>query len=111
MAALSAAAKATAREKFPAVTRDIAAILPRTLGFGEIERVVLAAGESLLAGIAPFDIFTDDSGAKVAADRKSLAFSLTFRSPERTLTTDEVNAACDRLRGRLRDELGIEFRE
>jgi len=101
----------TPSPKFPAVTRDIAAILPRTLGFGEIERVVLEAGESLLAGIAPFDIFTDDSGAKVAADRKSLAFSLTFRSPERTLTTDEVNAACDRLRGRLRDELGIEFRE
>jgi phenylalanyl-tRNA synthetase beta chain len=101
----------TPSPKFPAVTRDIAAVLPRALGFGEVERVVQAAGEPLLVGIAPFDIFTDDSGAKLPADRKSLAFSLTFRSVERTLTTDEVNAACDRLRGRLRDELGIEFRE
>jgi phenylalanyl-tRNA synthetase beta chain len=97
--------------KFPAITRDIAAILPRELGFGEVERVVAEAKEPLLAGVMPFDIFTDDSGAKLAADRKSLAFSLTFRSPERTLTTDEVNAACDRLRSRLREQLGIEFRE
>jgi phenylalanyl-tRNA synthetase beta subunit len=36
---------------------------------------------------------------------------LTFRSPERTLTAEEVNAACDRLRARLREQLGIEFRE
>ncbi len=97
--------------KFPAITRDIAALLPRALGFGEVERVVREAREPLLAGLAPFDIFTDDSGMKLAADRKSLAFSLTFRSPERTLTADEVNAACDRLRGRLREQLGIEFRE
>ncbi len=97
--------------KFPATTRDIATVLPRTLGFGEVERVVCEAKEPLLAGVVPFDIFTDDSGAKLPADRKSLAFSLTFRSPERTLTTDEVNAACDRLKGRLREQLGIEFRE
>ncbi|MDD5200464.1 MAG: phenylalanine--tRNA ligase subunit beta [Terrimicrobiaceae bacterium] len=97
--------------RFPAVARDIAAVLPRSLAFGEIQRIVRASGEPLLADIEPFDIFTDDSGAKLPADRKSLAFSLTFRSPERTLTADEVNAACDRLRGRLRDELGIEFRE
>jgi phenylalanyl-tRNA synthetase beta chain len=93
------------------VTRDLAAVMPRSVGFGEVERVVKTAGEPLLAGLAPFDIFTDDSGVKLPADRKSLAFSLTFRSPERTLTTEEVNAACDRLRSRLRGELGIEFRE
>ena len=97
--------------KFPATVRDVAAVLPRALGFGEVERVVREANEPLLAGLEPFDIFTDDSGVKLPADRKSLAFSLTFRSPERTLTADEVNAACDRLKGRLREQLGIEFRE
>ncbi len=97
--------------KFPAITRDIAAVLPRSLGFGEVERVVRDAGEPLLADLEPFDIFTDERGEKLPADRKSLAFSLTFRSPERTLTTEEINAACDRLRGRLREQLGIEFRE
>jgi phenylalanyl-tRNA synthetase beta chain len=97
--------------KFPAISRDIAAVLPRALGFGEVERVVREANEPLLAEVAPFDIFTDDSGVKLPADRKSLAFSLTFRSSGRTLTADEVNAACDRLKGRLREQLGIEFRE
>lgn len=97
--------------KFPAVTRDIAAVLPRTLAWGEIAAVLAGAGEPLLAGVGPFDVFTDDSGVRLAPDRKSLAFSLTFRSPERTLTTEEVNAACDRLKGRLREQLGVEFRE
>ena len=97
--------------KFPAVTRDIAAVLPRQVGFGEVVDILRSAKEPLLAGIEPFDIFTDDTGVKLPIDRKSLAFSLTFRSSERTLTTDEVNAACDRLRGRLREQLGIEFRE
>jgi phenylalanyl-tRNA synthetase beta chain len=97
--------------KFPAVTRDIAAVLPRQVGYGEVVDILQSAKEPLLAGIEPFDIFTDDTGVKLPIDRKSLAFSLTFRSSERTLTTDEVNAACDRLRGRLREQLGIEFRE
>ncbi|MGH8047071.1 MAG: phenylalanine--tRNA ligase subunit beta [Chthoniobacterales bacterium] len=100
-----------AAAKFPAITRDIAAVLPRTLGFGEVERVVREANEPLLEAISPFDIFTDDTGTKLPTDRKSLAFSLTFRSPERTLTADEVNVSCDRLKGRLREQLGIEFRE
>ncbi len=97
--------------KFPGTTRDIAAVLPRELPWGELRRVLREAEEPLLAGVEPFDIFTDDSGAKLPADRKSLAFSLTFRSPERTLTTEEVNAAADRLKSRLREQLGIEFRE
>jgi phenylalanyl-tRNA synthetase beta chain len=97
--------------RFPAMTRDMAAVLPRALGYGEVERVVREANEPLLADTTPFDIFTDDTGVKLPVDRKSLAFSLTFRSPERTLTADEVNATCDRLKGRLREQLGIEFRE
>ena len=97
--------------KFPAVTRDVAAVLPRALAWAEVSAVLAEAREALLAAVEPFDIFTDDTGVKLPADRKSLAFSLTFRCAERTLTTEEVNAACDRLKGRLRERLGVEFRE
>lgn len=97
--------------KFPSITRDLAAIVPREMAFGSIEGAIHAAKEPLLAGLQVFDVFTDDSGERLAADRKSVAFSLTFRSPERTLTADEVNAASDRLKSRLREVLGLEFRE
>ena len=58
-----------------------------------------------------WDLFTDPKGEKIPADKKSLAVSLSFRSPERTLTADEVNAATDRIRAALRAKAGIEFRE
>jgi phenylalanyl-tRNA synthetase, beta subunit, non-spirochete bacterial len=97
--------------KFPAVTRDFAVVVPRDMAFGTIEAAVHAAQEPLLAGMQVFDVFADDTGAKLPADRKSLAFSLTFRSPERTLTAEEVTAACDRLKAGLRSQLGVDFRE
>lgn len=97
--------------KFPAVTRDFAVVAPRDMAFGSIEAAVHAVREPLLAGLQVFDVFTDDTGAKLPADRKSLAFSLTFRSPERTLTAEEVTAACDRLKAGLRSQLGVDFRE
>ncbi|MGC1480073.1 MAG: phenylalanine--tRNA ligase subunit beta [Chthoniobacterales bacterium] len=97
--------------KFPAVSRDIAAILPTEIAWAEVESCVRGAREELLESVHLFDVFADPSGEKLDASRKSLAFSLTFRSAERTLTTDEINAVCDRLKLRMRSELPIEIRE
>jgi len=97
--------------KFPAVTRDVAAIVPSAQAWESIRAAIAGANEALLESADLFDVFTDPSGAQIPADRKSLAFSLTFRSPERTLTADEINAACGRLKDRLRTSLPIEFRE
>jgi len=65
----------------------------------------------LLAGAALFDLFADPSGEKLPADRKSLAYSLTYRSSQRTLTAEEVNAAHARIKDRLKAELNVAFRE
>jgi phenylalanyl-tRNA synthetase beta chain len=73
--------------------------------------VLRSAGESLLTDVELFDVFTDPTGVRVPADRKSIAYSLTYRSPERTLTTDEVNAAHARLKERLKSQLGVSPRE
>ncbi len=97
--------------KYPTVSRDVAAVLPVDTAWSEVESCVRSGGEDLLESIHLFDVFADPSGEKLDADRKSLAFSLTFRSAERTLTTDEVNAVCDRLKNRMKSELPIEFRE
>ena len=97
--------------KFPASTRDIAMTAPLDLPFSKVRETVEAAKEPLVASIELFDLFTDPTGEKLPTDRKSLAISLTFRSPERTLTTDEINAAMDRLKKTLKEVLAVDFRE
>jgi len=97
--------------RYPAVTRDIAIVLPKSTPYECITDVLLSAGESLLISITPFDIFTDSTGEKLPIDRKSVAVSLMFRSSERTLTNEEVTATEERLKQRLITKLGVEFRE
>ena len=56
-------------------------------------------------------VFTDAQGIRVPADAKSLAYSLTYRAADRTLTADEVNAAHSRLKQKITSELGVTARE
>jgi phenylalanyl-tRNA synthetase beta chain len=97
--------------RFPATSRDIAMLVPLTLKHEAIAATLAKAKEPLLAGVELFDVFTDATGAKVPSDKKSLAYSLTYRSPERTLTADEVNAVHTKLKERLKTELGVALRE
>jgi phenylalanyl-tRNA synthetase beta chain len=97
--------------RFPAVTRDIAVIADATVPHARIEEILRSANEPLLADIQLFDLFSDPAGIRVPAGQKSLAYSLTYRSAERTLTADEVNAAHARLKERLKAALNVSFRE
>jgi len=97
--------------RFPATSRDIAFLAPLDLQHDVIGATLAKANEPLLANVELFDVFMDATGEKVAADKKSLAYSLTYRSPERTLTTDEVNIAHNKLKDRLKTDLGILLRE
>ena len=102
---------ASALPKFPTSSRDIAFLAPLDLKYGSVQSAVHALKEPLLEGIHLFDLFTDSKGIKIPADKKSLAIALTFRSSERTLTADEVNAATDRIKATLRESLGVDLRE
>jgi phenylalanyl-tRNA synthetase beta chain len=97
--------------RFPATARDIALLAPLTLAHTQIEQTLRTAKEPLLAEIELFDVFADPTGARIPADKKSVAYSLTYRSPERTLTADEVNAAHARLKDRLKTALAVTLRE
>lgn len=93
---------------FPAVMRDVAIVAPETLANGEIVRAINKAAPKILTGVTLFDIFKP----KTLGDAKrSLAYSLEFRSPERTLTDDEVNAAFDKILAALKKLPGVEVRE
>ncbi len=97
--------------RFPAITRDIALLAPAELPHGTIVSTLLSANEPLLARVELFDVFTDPSGEKVPVDKKSLAYSLTYRASDRTLVADEVNAAHARLKERLQTKAGVQLRE
>ena len=80
--------------RFPSSTRDVAFEVARDFAHGQIEDFFAKQiKEPLLAGVVLFDVFTDDTGARLAADRKSLAYSLTYRDAGRTLEAKEVDAA------------------
>jgi phenylalanyl-tRNA synthetase beta chain len=72
------------------VIQDIAVVVDDELPAAEVERAVRAAGGDLLDAVELFDVY---SGDQVGEGRKSLAMRLQFRSPERTLTDEDVAAA------------------
>ncbi|MEI6349468.1 MAG: phenylalanine--tRNA ligase subunit beta [Verrucomicrobiota bacterium] len=109
--AASARVSFTELPKFPAVTRDIAMLAPVEVPHARIEAVLRSASEPLLVGVELFDVFTDETGQRIPADKKSVAYALTYRSQERTLTADEVAAVHNRLKERLKAELAVNFRE
>jgi phenylalanyl-tRNA synthetase beta chain len=98
-------------ERFPAVTRDIAFVAPRSMHWGDVVATLNSAREPLLVDVQVFDLFIDPSGQKIPADKKSLACSLTYRASDRTLTQDEVNEVHQQLKKRLIDDLGVNLRE
>ena len=92
---------------FPGVKRDLALVAPVTLSNGEIVKVITKAAPKSLTGVTLFDIFKPKN---LEDGKRSLAYSLEFRSPERTLTDDEVNAACEKIMTVLKNTLGVEVR-
>ena len=98
-------------DRFPASSRDIAMIVPETLSHAEVERVIAAANEPLVQRVQLFDLFSGREGSSVGSGKKSLAYTLTYRDRNRTLTNDEVNVVHTRIRERLKSELGAELRE
>ena len=97
--------------RFPSVTRDIAMIVPRTVTHENIYAAILRVPEPLLERVELFDVFSGKDAEQLGPERKSLAYTLTYRDKSRTLTSDEVTAAHSRIRQRLQSELGAELRE
>jgi phenylalanyl-tRNA synthetase beta chain len=92
---------------FPAVYQDLAVVVPATTPAGEVRAAVLAGGGELLAAAEVFDLY---EGEQVGAERKSLALSLEFRAPDRTLTDEEVTGLREKIKEKL-DEIGGSLRE
>ena len=73
--------------KFPSIEKDLAFVVDKNITSLEIEKVIKKTGGKLLTDINVFDVYVGD---KVGTDKKSIAYNLTFRDNNRTLTEDEV---------------------
>jgi phenylalanyl-tRNA synthetase beta chain len=98
-------------DKFPAVTRDIAMIVPEGLSHEKVLTTILDANEPLLASVELFDVFSGNEEQNFGAEKKSLAYALTYRHKTRTLTNDEITVVHAKIRERLQRELEVELRE
>ena len=98
--------KYTGIAKYPAISRDISLVVPRSILVGEIEDVISQNGGSILESFNLFDIYEGD---QIEDGYKSIAYSLTFRDKERNLVDDEVNKAMERIL-KLLEEKNIRIR-
>ena len=97
----------TAPSRFPSVERDLAIIVPIETQAREVEEAIRRHGGPLLRDVALFDIYR---GQPLAETDKSLAYRLTLRDDERTLTDAELDEAVARVVSGLTDDLGARFR-
>lgn len=93
--------------QFPSVSRDVAFVAPLDLSNQQVLDFIHGLKLPHLETVSLFDIFVSDS---LGNNKKSMAYSLTFRSDERTLTDDEINALYEKVRSSLANDLKVELR-
>ncbi|MHB8793233.1 MAG: phenylalanine--tRNA ligase subunit beta [Thermoleophilia bacterium] len=92
---------------FPASFQDIAVVVDEKTAAEEVIKVVREAGSPLLRDARVFDTYTGD---QVGEGKKSIALGLEFRSPERTLTDEDVDGARGAILAALGEKLGATLR-
>ena len=92
---------------FPPVFLDLAFVVADSVTDAELEAAIRESAGDLLEGLRLFDVYT---GPQVGAGRKSLAYSLTLRAPDRTLSGEEAGAVRDRVVAFVGSAHGAELR-
>lgn len=94
--------------QFPAVARDAAFVVDESVTNEKLMQCMTSAGGKLLEGVQLFDVYRDEE--RIGAGKKSMAYSLTYRAADRTLTSEEVDKAHDRLVKKVSNATGAEQR-
>ncbi|MBQ6551850.1 MAG: phenylalanine--tRNA ligase subunit beta [Lachnospiraceae bacterium] len=92
--------------KYPAVSRDLAMVVEKSILVGDIEEVIEAKAGDILESLAVFDVY---EGGQIMMGYKSVAFNLVFRAKDHTLQEEEITRAMDSVLSGLKD-MGIELR-
>ena len=99
--------RAKSLPRYPGIERDLAVVVEDHLAAAALLATINEAGGEILESARPFDEYR---GAQVSDGHKSVAFALTFRSPERTLTDAEVDKVMAEIRIALEKKHGATFR-
>lgn len=94
--------------KFPSMQRDIAMLVKDEVNVKEIEKIIKEKGGKLLDSVNLFDVY---KGEQIEKGYKSVAYSISFRSNEKTLTDEEVNAPMKKILKELEDKLQAQLRD
>lgn len=94
--------------RYPAITQDIALVVDEEIPAGRVHQLIMEAGDALLTEVRLFDLYR---GAPIPQGKKSLAYSLTYRATDHTLTVEEVMKIQERIASRLYEAIGARLRE
>ncbi len=94
--------------EFPPVSVDLAFVVDEDVTNERLVQSITSAGGKLLADVRLFDVYRDDT--RVGLGKKSMAYALTFRAPDRTLTGEEVDGAIAKLKKKVAGATGAEVR-
>ena len=93
--------------RYPAVARDIALLVPVTVDATQVQDLIIACGGGLITEFALFDVY---EGEQIPENYRSLAYSLIFQAPDRTLRDEEIQGILEKLEERLATELSVQIR-
>ncbi len=93
--------------KYPSIERDMAIILPKDMEYAKIHEVIKEFSNNMVVGFRIFDIF---EGIQIGNDVKSVALSLTYQNPEKTMTDEEVSQIHNSIVDQLVNKLGARLR-
>lgn len=93
--------------RYPSITRDIALVVGKEAIVGDLKAIITEAGGKLLTNVTVFDLYEGD---RMEAGKKSIAFSLKYQDPEKTLTDEEVTSAHDKVLAAVKEKAGAELR-
>lgn len=99
--------KYTPLPKYPSVTRDIAIVVDEEIMAKDIEKIIRENGKNIVESIKLFDVY---KGGQIEKDKKSVAYSITYRSHERTLTDEDVSKVHDKIVEKLKENLNAALR-
>jgi phenylalanyl-tRNA synthetase beta chain len=108
MAMSKSTLKYTPIPQFPGTSRDVSFVAPSDLTHAKIVSLIEGLKLQYFEKVQIFDIFEDEK--VLGPGRRSLAYNITFRNPERTMTDEEANALQDKVRAALAAIPGVELR-
>ncbi|OGO76593.1 MAG: phenylalanine--tRNA ligase subunit beta [Clostridiales bacterium GWB2_37_7] len=94
--------------KYPSVSRDIAVVVDEAITAGQVEEIIRNKGGKTVEDVKLFDIYR---GSQVEKGYKSMAYAITYRSDEKTLTEEEIAKVHNKILNSLANQVGASLRQ